>query len=81
MNHDNRGRITVDTTGNWTHYANSLPAGAEAMGTVTRGAGDTGALIRYTESGKYAQLNAGAVRMLDQRKVAAAIEASRVPQG
>lgn len=81
MNHDNRGRITVDTTGNWRLYTNTLPAGAESLGTVTRGAGDTGALIRYTASGQYAQLNAGAVRTLDQRKVTAALEASRVPQG
>ena len=73
MNHDNRSRITVDTAGNWRLYANSLPAGAEAIGTVTRGEGDTGALIRYAASGLYAQLNAGAIRALDGRKVSAAL--------
>lgn len=73
MNHENRSRITVDTAGNWKLYSNTVPAGAEALGTVTRGIGDTGALIRYTETGKYAQLNAGAIRTLDGRKVAAAL--------
>lgn len=73
MNHDNRGRLTVDPNGNWRLYSNTLPAGAEALGTVTRGVGDTGALIRHTTTGLYAQLNAGATRALDGRKVAAAL--------
>ncbi len=79
MNHDNRSRITVDTNGNWKLYSNTLPHGAEAIGTVTRGIGDTGALIRYTASGQYAQLNAGAIRTLDGRKVAAALGTSGRP--
>lgn len=79
MNHDNRNRITVETSGNWRLYSNSIPAGAEAIGTVTRGIGDTGALIRFLETGQYAQLNAGAVRTLDGRKVSAALGAAGRP--
>lgn len=76
MTHTNRGRLAVDISGNWRLYATTLPAGAEALGTVTRGVGDTGALIRYAGTGIYAQLNAGAIRPLDQRKVQAAMDAA-----
>lgn len=74
MNHDNRGRLTVNTDGNWRLYSNTLPPGAEAVGTVTQGVGDTGALIRYAATGIYAQLNAGAVKPLSQHKVKAVLE-------
>ena len=74
MTHDNRGRLTVDTDGNWRLYSNTLPTGAEALGTVTQGSGDTGALIRYTATGAYAQLNAGAIKSLSRHKVQAALE-------
>lgn len=73
MTHDNRGRITVDSAGNWRLYCNTLPAGAVPLGTVTRDGTDTGALVRYEATGLYAQINAGAVRSLDGRKVAAAL--------
>ena len=72
MNHDNRGRLTVNTDGNWRLYSNTLPPGAEAVGTVTQGVGDTGALVKLP-SGLYGQVNAGAIRSLDGRKVAAAL--------
>lgn len=73
MTHENRGRITVDPVGAWQIYAPTLPAGAVALGTVTRDGTDTGALVRYEATGLYAQVNAGAVRSLDGRKVAAAL--------
>ena len=73
MTHENRGRLTVDTNGNWRLYSNTIPSGAQAIGTVTQGAGDTGALIRYTATGVYAQLNAGAIKPLSQHKIQAAI--------
>lgn len=73
MNHDNRGRLTIDSAGNWRLYANKIPAGAVPLGTVTRDGADTGALVRYEATGLYAQINAGAVRSLDGRKVAAAL--------
>jgi hypothetical protein len=69
---DNRARLTVDLSGNWRIYTNTLPTGASALGTVTRGIGDTGALVR-TQAGIYVQCNAGVLRSLDQRKVAAAL--------
>jgi hypothetical protein len=36
---------------------------------VRRGVGDVGALVRFAATGIYAQVNAGAVRSLDQRQV------------
>lgn len=72
MGHENRGRITVDTNGKWGLYTNTIPVGSEALGTVTLGIGDTGALVRM-QSGVYVQINAGALRSLDARKVAAAL--------
>lgn len=80
MAHENRGRFTVDLDGNWRLYTQTLPAGAKALGTVTRGDGDSGALVQLT-SGAYVQFNAGAIRNLDGRRVAAAIgTAGRPPE-
>ncbi len=73
MTHDNRSRIAVDQAGNWKLYTNTIPQGATALGTVTRGIGDTGALARIEATGAYVQVNAGAIRSLDGRKVAAAL--------
>lgn len=73
MNHDNRGRITVDIDGNWRLYTNAIPAKSTPMGTVTRDESDTGALVRIGATGVYVQVNAGAIRSLDGRKVAAAL--------
>jgi hypothetical protein len=72
MTHTNRGRLTVDIDGKWRLYTNTIPGGSEALGTVTQGEGDTGALVKL-QSGLYAQVNAGAIRNLDGRKVAAAL--------
>lgn len=79
-NHENRGRITVDPDGKWQLYAPALPPGTVALGTVTRPDGDTGALIRFERTGRYAQLNAGAVRMLDGRKVSGALGTAGRPE-
>ena len=73
MTHNNRGRLTVDTNGNWRLYTNTIPANATPIGTVTRDIGDTGALVRIETTGAYLQVNAGAIRSLDGRKVAAAL--------
>ncbi len=72
MTHTNRGRLTVNIDGKWRLYTNTIPGGSEALGTVTQGEGDTGALVKLP-SGLYAQVNAGAIRNLDGRKVAAAL--------
>lgn len=73
-NLNNRSRLAVQLGGAWRLYWGSkpLPLGAEALGTVTRGSGDTGALVR-TGPGYYMQGNAGILRHLDQRKVAACL--------
>ena len=73
MTHTNRGRLTVNTDGNWRLYTNTIPANSTALGTVTRDEIDTGALVRIETTGTYAQVNAGAMRSLDGRKVAAAL--------
>jgi hypothetical protein len=73
MTHNNRGRLTVDANGNWRLYTNAIPANSTPLGTVTRDIGDTGALVRMDATGLYVQINAGAIRSLDGRKVAAAL--------
>ena len=72
-------RYTVDLAGKWALYAPTLPEGADPLGTVTRGNGDTGALARIGRTGAYVQVNAGAVRALDGRKVAAALGSTGRP--
>lgn len=67
-----RARITVDQFGPWRLYQAHVPPGWVILGTVQCGM-EIGALGRNKETGRYAQLNAGAVKSLDQRKVAAAL--------
>lgn len=66
-------KVTVDTAGNWKLYTNTLPANSTPLGTVTRDDFDTGALVRIDATGVYVQVNAGAIRSLDGRTIAAAI--------
>ena len=58
----------IQIDGPWRLYTTTLPAGSTVVGTVTRQAGDTGALV-LGRTGIYAQVNAGAIRTLDQRAV------------
>lgn len=74
---ENRGRISVALSANWRLYTNTLPGNSRALGTVTRGGGDTGALVLIETTGLYAQVNAGAMRNLPQSKVTAALDAAR----
>lgn len=69
--------ITVTKAGNWKLYwgAMPLPEGAEALGLVKRGVGDTGALI-HLKSGNYVQGNAGSIRTLPQREIEEALAVS-----
>ena len=73
MTHDNRGRLTVNTDGNWRLYTNTLPMNSTPLGTVTRDESDTGALVRIEATGAYEQVNPSVIRSLDGRKVAAAL--------
>lgn len=73
MTHTNRGRLAVDTNGNWRIYTNTLPANSTPLGTVTRDEYDSGALVRIESTGAYVQINAGSMRSLDGRKVASAL--------
>ena len=72
----NRGRLTVTLGGSWRLYQHVAPAGWEVIGIVQRSDMSTGALAK-SPTGQYAQLNAGAVRSLDQRKVQAALDDPR----
>ena len=67
----NRARIIVTVGGPWRLYQHQPPHGMQMLGTVQRGL-EIGALAR-TQAGLLVQVNAGAVRALDQRKVEAAM--------
>lgn len=68
---DDQPTLTVDPAGPWKRYTQTLPAGSEPIGTVTREDGSTGALVRINRTGAYVQVNNGVIRTLDGRKVAA----------
>ena len=70
----NRGRYTVQLNGPWRLYTNACPPGWEMFGTIQRGM-EIGALAR-SPAGVLAQINAGAVRPLDQGKAEAALTAA-----
>lgn len=73
MSHSNRSRITLEQPGNPSLYQATDIPGWECVGTVSRGEGDTGALVRNLATGNYAQANDGVIRTLDQRKIRAAL--------
>lgn len=60
-----------------TLYTNTVPHDATIVGTIKRsGELTAGALVKL-QGGQYVQMNAGELRMLDQEKVQAALEAIR----
>jgi hypothetical protein len=69
----NRARLTITLGAAWRPYTPALP-GWIMVGTVERGAGDVGAL--GLAGGTYWQVNNGVARVLDQRKVLAALSSS-----
>ena len=66
----NRARLIVTVGGLWRLYTHAM-SGFEMLGTVQRGM-EVGALAR-TQAGLLVQVNAGAIRALDQRKALAAL--------
>ena len=70
----NRARIIVTLGGPWRLYQHQPPPGMQMLGTVQRGM-EIGALAK-SPAGLLAQVNAGAVRALDQRKALAALNPS-----
>jgi len=66
-----RARLTVTLGWPWRLYQHTVPPGMQMLGTVQR-AMEVGALAR-TQAGMLVQVNAGAVRLLDQRKAEAAL--------
>ena len=77
MNHVNRARLHVTPGGPWRLYQHTVPPGWQMLGTVQRGM-SIGAL-GLSPAGLYAQINAGAVVSLNQRKVSAALEMEQTP--
>jgi hypothetical protein len=75
MSHINRDRLNVTVGDAWRLYQLTALPGWEMLGTVQRGL-EIGALAK-SAAGVYAQINSGAVRSLDQRKVIAALELKR----
>lgn len=69
-----RSRITVEIPGRPGFYQLAPLPGWDVIGTITDADG-TGALVRNTRTGIYCKANAGAIRSLPQRKVAAALAA------
>ena len=67
----NRARLIVTVNGPWRLYQHQPPTGMQMLGTVQRGM-EIGALAR-TQAGLLVQVNAGAIRALDQRKALAAL--------
>lgn len=67
----NRSRLIVTVGGPWRIYQHTPPSGMQMLGTVQRGM-EVGALAR-TPAGLLVQVNAGAIRALDQRKALAAL--------
>lgn len=70
----NRDRIVITLGGPWRLYQHAAPPGWKMLGTVQRGM-EIGALAR-SPAGLLAQLNAGAVQVLDQRKAVSALAAA-----
>lgn len=68
----NRDRLTITLGGPWRFYQYAAPVGWQMLGTVQRGM-EIGALAE-SPAGLLVQLNAGAVRALDQRKASAALQ-------
>ena len=68
----NRGRYTAQIDGPWRLYTRVCPAGWQMIGTIQRGLA-IGALA-LSPVGIYCQVNAGAIRALDRRKVLAALQ-------
>jgi hypothetical protein len=81
VTHTNRGRLSVDLGGAWRIYwTGPVPHGLQALGTVTRNAGDTGALFEGLP-GNYWQGNVRDLARVDADKVRAAIARSTPRRG
>ena len=50
--------MEINIKGNWKLWTKTIPAGAEAFGTIRRSPGDEGALVRL-QNGNWVQINAG----------------------
>ena len=73
-------RYTIDPNGAWRHYhPRPVPAGWRMLGTVRCQTDDSIGALGRSPAGLFAQINAGGVRLLDQRAVADALRSVRLP--
>lgn len=80
MTHNNRGRIAINLGAAWRQYwPGPLPANAEALGTVKRGA-EIGVLLAFA-SGAYRMGAARSLTSIDVDKVRAALDAASHSHG
>jgi hypothetical protein len=57
-------KITVNPTGKWRLYQNTVPAGMTMRGTVSRNGIEVGALAKIEATGLYVEIGAGVTRNL-----------------
>jgi len=74
------GKYSIDPSGAWRHYhPRAVPAGWRMLGTVRCQSDDSIGALGRSPAGLFAQINAGGVRLLDQRAVADALRRARLP--
>ena len=70
----------IDAGGAWRHYhPRAVPAGWRMLGTVWCQSDDSIGALGRSPAGLFAQINAGGVRLLDQRAVADALRRVQLP--
>ena len=70
----------IDAGGAWRHYhPRPVPAGWRMLGTVRCRSDDSIGALGRSPAGLFAQINAGGVRLLDQRAVADALRQVKLP--
>jgi hypothetical protein len=73
-------KYSIDPNGAWRRYhPGPVPAGWRMLGTVRSQSDDSIGALGRSPAGLFAQINAGGVRLLDQRAVAGALRRVRLP--
>ena len=73
-------RYTIDPSGSWRLYhPMPVPNGWRMLGTIRRASDRSMGALGRSPAGLFAQINAGGVRLLDQRAVADALRQVKLP--
>jgi hypothetical protein len=73
-------KYSIDSSGAWRHYHPwAVPAGWRLLGTVRCQSDDSIGAFGRSPAGLFAQIDAGGVRLLDQRAIADALRRVRQP--